>query len=44
MIWSFPLTAAATVACLALGTVLWPDGAEGRKAVDGFFSRLEVGT
>lgn len=44
MVWSFPLTAAATVACLALGTVLWPDGAEGRKAVDGFFSRLEVET
>ena len=41
MTWSFPLTAAATVACLALGTLLMPDGETGRKAVDGFFGRLE---
>ena len=41
MVWSFSLTAAATVACLIVGTALWPDTAEERKAVDGFFARLE---
>ena len=41
MVWSFPLTAAATVVCLALGTVLLPDGADARRTVDGFFERLE---
>lgn len=41
MVWSFPLTAAATVVCLIVGTALWPDAAEERKAVDGFFARLE---
>ena len=40
MVWSFPLTAAATVICLVIGTALWPDAAEERKAVDGFFARL----
>ena len=41
MVWSFPLTAAATILCLACGTLLLPDGAEARKAVDGFFAKLE---
>ena len=41
MVWSFSLTAAATVACLIVGTALWPDTVEERKAVDGFFARLE---
>ena len=41
MVWSFPLTAAATVVCLALGTALLPDGADARRAVDEFFERLE---
>ena len=40
MTWSFPLTAAATLACLALGTALWPDDAGARRAVDGFFAKL----
>lgn len=40
-VWSFPLTAAATVICLVIGTALWPDTADARKAVDGFFARLE---
>ena len=41
MVWSFPLTAAATIVCLLIGTALWPDTAEERKTVDGFFARLE---
>jgi len=41
MTWSFPLTAAATVLCLALGTALWPDGPRERSEVDAFFARLE---
>ena len=41
MVWSFSLTAAATVICLVIGTALWPDTADARKAVDGFFARLE---
>ena len=41
MVWSFSLTAAATVICLVIGTALWPDTVEERKAVDGFFARLE---
>jgi len=41
MTWSFPLTSAATVLCLALGTVLWPDGPRERSEVDAFFARLE---
>ena len=41
MVWSFPLTAAATAVCLALGTRLLPDGPEARAAVDRFFGRLE---
>ena len=41
MVWSFPLTAAATIICLVIGTALWPDAADARKAVDGFFARLE---
>ena len=44
MIWSFPLTASATIICLALGTVLLPDGPEERKAIDGFFEKLEETT
>ena len=44
MVWSFPLTAAATIVCLVLGTLLMPDGEDGRKAVDGFFKRLEAKT
>ena len=41
MVWSFPLTAAATVLFLALGSLLLRDGESGRAAVDGFFDRLE---
>jgi SSS family solute:Na+ symporter len=41
MIWSFPLTAAATVVFLALGTLVFRDGPDGRAAVEAFFSRLE---
>ena len=41
MVWSFPITAAATVFCLVLGTIFLPDGEEERKAVAGFFARLE---
>ena len=44
MVWSFPLTAAATVICLIVGTALWPDTAEERKAVDGFFAKIEGAT
>ena len=41
MIWSFPLTAAATVVAMAIAAHLLPDGPESRKVVDGFFRRLE---
>ncbi|MBR1920777.1 MAG: hypothetical protein IJ829_02095, partial [Kiritimatiellae bacterium] len=41
MTWSFPLTAAATVGFLALGTAFLPDDAASRAAVDGFFKRRE---
>ena len=41
MIWSFPLTAVATIASLTLGTILLPDDSDARKGVDGFFGKLE---
>ena len=41
MTWSFPLTAAATVVFLALGTLAFRDGPAERAAVEAFFSRLE---
>jgi len=41
MTWSFPLTAAATVVFLALGTLAFRDGPDERAAVEAFFSRLE---
>ena len=41
MVWSFPLTAAATIICLVLGTILLPDDPEARKGVDGFFGKIE---
>ena len=41
MVWSFPITATVTVFCLVLGTIFLPDGEEERKAVAGFFARLE---
>ena len=41
MIWAFPLTAAATVVFLALGTLAFRDGPAERAAVEAFFSRLE---
>ena len=41
MIWAFPLTAAATVVFLALGTLVFRDGPAERAAVEAFFSRLE---
>ena len=40
MIWIFPMTAVATIAFLALGTVILPDGAEDKKAVDSFMDRI----
>ena len=41
MVWIFPMTAAATVAFLALGTRLFPDTPAEREGVDGFFRQLE---
>ncbi|MBQ3290412.1 MAG: hypothetical protein IJH50_13505 [Kiritimatiellae bacterium] len=41
MIWSFSLTAAATMVSMAVAACLLPDGPESRKVVDGFFQRLE---
>ena len=38
--WCFPITAAATVAFLALGTWLFPDKPEERAEVDAFFKQL----
>ena len=40
MVWSFPLTATATIVCLTLGTFLLPDETESRTAVDRFFAKL----
>ena len=42
MVWAFPITAAATTAALALGSLLWPDDPESRAAVDVFFRKLEA--
>ena len=42
MVWAFPVTAAATTAALALGSLLWPDDPESRAAVDVFFGKLEA--
>ena len=40
--WIFPLTAAATVTFLVLGTLLLRDTAEERAEVDGFFKQIET--
>ena len=41
MVWVFPITAAATVALLAVGSKIFPDKAEERAEVDGFFDKIE---
>jgi len=41
MVWIFPLTAAATIAFLALGTWRFPDKPDDRAEVDAFFDKLE---
>ena len=41
MIWIFPLTAAATILFLFLGTWLFPDRAAERELVDAFFRQIE---
>ncbi len=41
MTWSFPLTAAATVLCLAVGSSLLRDEEGDRALVDAFFDKLE---
>jgi len=40
MVWIFPLTSAATVIFLALGTVLFPDRPEEKAELDEFFRKL----
>ena len=40
MVWIFPLTAVATVAFLALGTILFPDKPEERAEVEAFFRQI----
>jgi len=40
MVWIFPITSVATVAFLALGTAIAPDGPSERKQVDAFMERL----
>ena len=42
MVWIFPATAVATIAFLALGTVLFPDNAEERREVEAFFRQIET--
>ena len=42
MTWMFPLTLAATIVFLALGTFLFPDRPEERKEVEDFFKRLNA--
>ena len=41
MIWIFPLTAAATILFLFLGTWLFPDRAAERESVDAFFRQID---
>ena len=43
MTWSFPLTAASTVLCLAVGSWLFRDEENDRLVVDAFFDELEGG-
>lgn len=40
MVWCFPLTSAATVICLILGSKLLPDSPQDRAAVDAFMDRI----
>ena len=40
MVWIFPLTAVATIAFLALGTILFPDKPEERAEVEAFFRQI----
>ncbi|MDO5317735.1 MAG: hypothetical protein Q4G65_03830 [bacterium] len=42
MIWIFPMTAAATIVFLVLGTKLFPDRPDDRAAVDAFMDRLSA--
>lgn len=42
MVWIFPVTAAATVAFLAVGTAIFPDAPSDRAEVDAFFDRLSA--
>ena len=42
MVWIFPMTAAATIVFLALGTLIFPDGPDGRAAVDAFMDRISA--
>jgi len=41
MVWIFPMTSAATIAFLLIGTLLFPDTPEDRAAVADFMSRVE---
>jgi Na+/proline symporter len=43
MIWVFPITAAATVLLLAIGTAVFPDREDERAEVESFFDRIEGG-
>ena len=40
MIWIFPMTSVATIAFLAIGTAVFPDGTEDRAAVESFFRQI----
>ena len=40
MVWIFPLTAVATIAFLALGTIFFPDHPEEREEVEAFFRQI----
>ena len=40
MVWIFPLTAVATIAFLALGTIFFPDRPEEREEVEAFFRQI----
>ena len=42
MVWIFPLTSAATVVFLVLGTLLFPDKPEEKAGLDEFFRKLET--
>jgi len=42
MIWIFPMTAAATMVFLVLGTVFFPDKSEEREAVESFFRQINA--